>query len=42
MQEISDIFDQIIRLTNERLNHILEHPEMVGNIDKIEETLKEP
>jgi len=31
-----------IRLTDERLNHILEHPEMVGMEANIEETLLQP
>ncbi len=31
-----------IRLTEERLRHILEHPEMIGQEDKIEETLHFP
>lgn len=31
-----------IRLTEERLRHILEHPEMVGQENKIEETLRSP
>ncbi len=31
-----------VRLTDERLAHILEHPEMVGVEAAIEETLKHP
>jgi len=32
-----------IRISNERLNHIYKnHPEMVNELDKIEETLKNP
>jgi hypothetical protein len=31
-----------IRLTDERLAHILEHPEMIGMEAAIEETLKNP
>jgi hypothetical protein len=31
-----------VRLNEERLEHVLEHPEMIGLEDRIEETLKEP
>jgi len=31
-----------VRLTDERLAHILDHPEMVGLEGAIEETLKRP
>lgn len=31
-----------VRLTDERLAHILEHPEMVGMESEIDETLREP
>jgi hypothetical protein len=31
-----------IRLTDERLNHIKEHPEMSNNSEKINETLMNP
>jgi len=38
----SDYAGRAIRLTDERLTHLLEHPEMVGMEDKIEETLTRP
>ena len=31
-----------IRLNTERLSHLLEHPEMVGQLHRIEETLANP
>jgi heme A synthase len=31
-----------IRLTVERYNHILEHPEMVGQFERIQETIQMP
>lgn len=31
-----------IRLTMERRNHILEHPEMVGQFERIQETIQTP
>lgn len=34
--------DRAIRLPEERKRHILEHPEMAGQIEKIEKTLVEP
>ena len=41
--EIQDIHGRMIRLTDERLNHLeTDHPEMQGQISKIVETLKEP
>jgi hypothetical protein len=33
---------QKIRLTAERRDHILQHPEMVGQFDRIQETVGEP
>lgn len=42
MKVIHDYLGLAIRLTDERLAHILEHPEMVELAEKIEETLLEP
>ena len=42
MKVFSDYAGRAIRLTDERLTHLLEHPEMVGMEDKIEETLTRP
>lgn len=43
MTEIQDIWGRIIRLTDERLNHLeTDHPEMQGQIPRITETLREP
>jgi len=37
-----DYAKNVIRLNNERLAHIKEHPEMLNHIDKIKETLSNP
>ena len=37
-----DFLGRAVRLTEERLNHILEHPEMVGLEPAITETLRAP
>ena len=37
-----DRFGRTIRLTEERSAHILEHSEMEGQLDKLEEVLREP
>jgi len=42
MRLLRDIHGLAIRLTDERLTHILEHPEMVGLEDAIEATLLQP
>src|SRR3989338_2996201 len=42
MRLFKDKFGRNIRLTDERLGHILEHPELSGIIDKITETLMSP
>src|SRR3989344_2012457 len=42
MKILKDFEGQIIRLTNERLEHILAHPEMKGLTHAIEETLAHP
>lgn len=42
MKHLQDYQGYPIRITEERLTHILEHPEMTTLQDKIEETLKQP
>ena len=42
MKVLTDYEGRAVRLTDERLAHILEHPKMVGMEDKIEETLATP
>jgi DNA-directed RNA polymerase specialized sigma54-like protein len=43
MKWLYDIFKRKVRLTDERIEHIEnDHPEMSGQIDKIEETLALP
>jgi hypothetical protein len=42
MKVLQDFQGLAIRLTDERLAHILEHPEMVGMEPAIEETLLRP
>ncbi len=42
MQILKDLNDRVIRLTDERLAHILEHPEMIGQDARIAETLSAP
>lgn len=42
MKTLKDFEGLLIRLTNERLAHILEHPEMRGMAKAIEHTLIEP
>lgn len=42
MKIIQDCFGREIRLTSERITHILEHPEMAGLLDQIEHTLQHP
>lgn len=39
---IKDYAEREIRLTSERVEHILEHPEMVGQLGRLKETLKTP
>lgn len=41
-RDFQDLFGRVIRLTPEREAHILRHPEMLGQIDKLEEVLKGP
>ena len=43
MKWFKDIHDRQIRLTDERIEHIeVDHPEMFGQIKKIEDTLQNP
>jgi len=42
MKIFTDYEGRAIRLTDERLQHIVEHPEMHGMEDRIEETLRNP
>jgi hypothetical protein len=39
---LTDYENRAIRLTNERWSHILEHPEMVGQRERIIETFDKP
>ena len=42
MKTLQDCFGQQVRLTNERLAHILEHPEMKDMGAEIERVLRQP
>ena len=42
MKTIQDCFGQAVRLTDERMAHILEHPEMIGMSMEIENVLTRP
>ena len=42
MKLIKDCFGRSVRLTDERLAHILEHAEMVGMEDELERILQTP
>lgn len=42
MKRLDDCFGIQVRLTDERLAHILEHPEMRGMTDRLERTLQQP
>jgi hypothetical protein len=42
MKLLTDCFGRIVRLTDERLAHILEHPELSGMADEIARVLKTP
>lgn len=42
MKTIQDCFGHTVRLTDERMAHILEHPEMSGMGDDIERVLAAP
>lgn len=39
---LKDVWGAQVRLTEERLAHILEHPEMLGQEEKVAETLWRP
>jgi len=39
---LQDRFGRTVRLTDERIAHILEHEEMAGQLEKVGETLLEP
>ena len=41
-RRIIDYADRTVRLTDERLDHIREHPEMVGRERRIREVLQKP
>ena len=42
MRMLDDCFGHKVRLTDERLAHILEHPEMAGMAGEIERVLRRP
>lgn len=42
MKRITDCFGRVVRLTDERLDHILEHPEMREMETQIEDVLRHP
>ena len=42
MKEVTDFRGTRVRITDERLAHITEHPEMAGMESAIEETLSKP
>ena len=42
MRSLKDFENRKIRFTEERLNHILSHPEMIGMTEAIADTLSEP
>jgi hypothetical protein len=42
MKMLEDCFGRLVRLTDERLGHILEHPEMAGMELEIERVLRQP
>ena len=42
MVTLTDCFGRTVRLTTERLAHILEHPEMAGMATEIERVLHQP
>ena len=42
MQILQDCFGKTVRLTEERLEHIREHPEMVGLVSEISKVLPSP
>ena len=42
MKMTRDCFGTFVRLTDERLAHILDHSEMAGIADEVERVLQEP
>ncbi len=42
MKILNDVFGRSVRLTGERLGHILEHPEMIEMEPEIAKVLQEP
>jgi hypothetical protein len=42
MSLFPDYLGRQIRLTQERLTHLLQHPEMKGQISRLQETLSQP
>jgi len=42
MRVLDDCFGRKVRLTEERLAHILEHPEMKGLAEEVERVLRQP
>jgi hypothetical protein len=42
MKTLTDCFGHKVRLTDERLNHILEHAEMKGMAAEVEQVLRQP
>lgn len=40
--QLADYEGRVVRFTSERLAHVLLHPEMDGQLDRIQETLLEP
>jgi hypothetical protein len=42
MKQLPDCFGNSVRLTDERLSHILERPEMQGMVEAIEQVLLRP
>lgn len=42
MKILSDYKGNFVRMTDERLEHILLHPEMIDMLERIEETLLNP
>jgi hypothetical protein len=41
-REITDCLGRVVRLTEERVAHILDHPEMSGMEAEIERVLRQP
>jgi hypothetical protein len=42
MKRVSDCFGRTVRLTDERIAHVLQHPEMAGMEQEIERVLESP